>query len=37
MALPLMSRGQSAAEQLRERLADAWARSDEIFAIVGSG
>ena len=37
MALPLMSRGRRAAEQLRERLTDAWARSDKIFAIVGSG
>ncbi|HYJ17027.1 MAG TPA: SUMF1/EgtB/PvdO family nonheme iron enzyme [Candidatus Limnocylindria bacterium] len=37
MALPLMSRGRRAAEELRERLIDAWARSDKIFAIVGSG
>ncbi len=37
MALPLKSRGPSAAEQLRDRLVDAWARSDKIFAIVGTG
>jgi ergothioneine biosynthesis protein EgtB len=37
MALPLKSRGQHAAEQLRERLVAAWGRSDEIFALVGAG
>src|SRR4249920_713683 len=35
MALSLKSRGPSAAEQLRERFAAAWARSDQLFAIVG--
>lgn len=37
MALPLKRSGPSAAEQLRERFHAAWTRSDEIFAIVGSG
>jgi len=37
MALPLKRSGANAAEQLRQRLHAAWARSDEIFAIVGSG
>ena len=37
MALPLKSRGPSAAEQLRDRLVDAWARSDKLFNIVGTG
>jgi len=37
MALPLERSGASAAERLRGRLHAAWARSDEIFALVGRG
>jgi ergothioneine biosynthesis protein EgtB len=37
MALLLKSHRQSAAEQLRERFAAAWARSDKIFALLGAG
>ncbi len=37
MALQLKHSGPSAAEQVRERFHAAWARSDEIFAVVGAG
>src|SRR4051812_755551 len=36
MALSLRRQVPSAAEQLRNRLASAWQRSDELFALVGS-
>lgn len=36
MSLPLKNSDQRAAEQLRERFIAAWARSDDLFALVGT-